>query len=199
MRLYERWEMEKKIAEHNKKYENEKIYYNILYQGDNIGRFALNKQTLGTVGVNCVLATKGDWIQMICANGRNTLLSRGKRSYLASTGSDSKIATFNDKSRAISCGDHSVVNVSGHGSLGVAVGYDSVAKGSVGTWLTLAEYDYGGINLLCVKSERIDGEKIKANTWYMLDKGEFREAYHKRSEDQFKEDLGDDMLAGFIS
>jgi hypothetical protein len=48
-----------------------------------------------------------------------------------------------------------------------------------GTWLTLAEWQYDNkINKcipLCVKTEQVDGKKIKENTYYRLEKGKFVE------------------------
>ena len=54
-----------------------------------------------------------------------------------------------------------------------------MAKAGLGGWIVLAEWEYDykkyewhRINL---KSARVDGEKIKADTWYKLVDGEFME------------------------
>ena len=59
----------------------------------------------------------------------------------------------------------------------MCAGNDSMACGKIGSWLTLAEWgvqdaEWGPV---CVKTERIDGERIKADTFYMLTNGEFTE------------------------
>ena len=58
-----------------------------------------------------------------------------------------------------------------------AIGVGSIAKAKVGSWIVLAEYKMNGNRVipLCVKSEKVDGKKIKADTWYKLEDGEFEE------------------------
>lgn len=59
------------------------------------------------------------------------------------------------------------------------VGIGSVIKGAVGNWITLAEWAYDSDKQrcapVCVKSAQIDGQIIKADTWYKLTDGEFVE------------------------
>ena len=47
----------------------------------------------------------------------------------------------------------------------------------IGSWITLAEWDYidGVYTPICVKTEQVDGERIKADTFYKLIDGEFKE------------------------
>ena len=56
--------------------------------------------------------------------------------------------------------------------MGAAIGYESSIRGKVGCWITLAEYDGNSI-IKCVESAKIDGNKIKADTWYELKNGKF--------------------------
>ena len=60
----------------------------------------------------------------------------------------------------------------------MAAGYDSMAKAKIGSWITLAEWKYNGTAWvpICVKTEQVDGERIKADTFYKLVNGEFKEA-----------------------
>jgi hypothetical protein len=55
-----------------------------------------------------------------------------------------------------------------------------VVKAPIGCWITLAEWKYDRAKQryvpVCVKTEYVDGEKIKADTPYMLKNGEFVEA-----------------------
>lgn len=52
-------------------------------------------------------------------------------------------------------------------------------KARIGSWITLSEWKYSGAKEryvpVCVKTEYVDGERIKADTWYMLKNGEFVE------------------------
>ena len=57
--------------------------------------------------------------------------------------------------------------VEGKESIACALGYDCKAKGVLGTWLVLTERN-DNYEILSVKSVKVDGKKIKADTWYML-------------------------------
>ena len=50
-----------------------------------------------------------------------------------------------------------------------------MAKGAPGCWIVLTErgdWDGGAYPIKCVKAFKVDGEKIKANTFYKLVNGE---------------------------
>jgi hypothetical protein len=55
-----------------------------------------------------------------------------------------------------------------------------VVKAQIGCWITLAEWKRDGAKgryiPVCVKTEYVDGERIKADTPYTLKNGEFVEA-----------------------
>ena len=60
----------------------------------------------------------------------------------------------------------------------MAIGYNSKAKGSLGCFIVLAECKKLGCeyHIVDVKSAKVDGEKIKPDTFYKLINGEFVEA-----------------------
>ena len=59
----------------------------------------------------------------------------------------------------------------------MCAGYKSTAKAKIGSWITLAEWER--INNvwtpICVKTEQVDGKRIKEDTFYKLVNGEFVE------------------------
>lgn len=61
----------------------------------------------------------------------------------------------------------------------MCAGINSVAKASKGSWVTLSEWSYSEEKQryipICVKTEFVDGEKIKADTYYSLEGGVFVE------------------------
>lgn len=79
-----------------------------------------------------------------------------------------------------SSGDYAKINCTGSDSVICCDGHGSVVKAPIGCWITLAEWKYDGAKQrhvpVCVKTEYVDGEKIKADTPYMLKNGEFVEA-----------------------
>ena len=79
-----------------------------------------------------------------------------------------KIGSSGDSAKIESTGKHSVV---------MAAGNNSIAKAKIGSWITLSEWDCinGVWTPICVKTEKVDGERIKADTFYKLVNGEFKE------------------------
>ena len=59
----------------------------------------------------------------------------------------------------------------------MCAGYDSKAKAAIGSWITLTEWkSIGDIwKPICVKTEQVDGSRIKADTYYKLIDGKFKE------------------------
>lgn len=64
----------------------------------------------------------------------------------------------------------------GENSIVAGIGYRNKAKAAKGSWIVLAEYEKDGYTPICVKAAQVDGEIIKADTWYKLKDGEFTEA-----------------------
>ncbi len=75
-------------------------------------------------------------------------------------------------------GDHSAAVVEGEESVAAAIGYKSKAKGSLGSFLVLADWieTDGGRHIVDVKSVKVDGEKIKPGVFYTMKDGEIVEA-----------------------
>jgi hypothetical protein len=64
--------------------------------------------------------------------------------------------------------------IDGKNSIGVCLGRNSKIGGIRGSLIALVEYDMDGIPIN-FKTAKIDGKKIKANTFYKLVDGEFKE------------------------
>ena len=79
------------------------------------------------------------------------------------------------RSAATNTGDRSAANVECKESVAIVTGKDSKAKGALGCWLVLTErgeWDGNGYPIKEVKAFKVDGDKIKADTWYKLVDGE---------------------------
>lgn len=76
-------------------------------------------------------------------------------------------------------GYNSQLAASGADSVVAGIGVDNIAKASKGSWITLAEWERSDEKEryipVCVKTEFVDGERIKADTFYQLRAGEFCE------------------------
>ena len=78
-----------------------------------------------------------------------------------------------------SSGDYAQIKCTGDDSVVCCAGYNSCASAKKGCWITLSEWKYseekGHFVPVCVKTEYVDGEKIKEDTMYSLEDGEFVE------------------------
>ena len=114
--------------------------------------------------------------------------SSGDDAQIGSSGADAKIGSSGNYAKIGSSGDGAKIGSSGYGakidSTGegcviMCAGINSVAKASKGSWITLSEWSYSDKKQryipVCVKTEFVDGEKIKADTYYKLAGGVFKE------------------------
>lgn len=103
----------------------------------------------------------------------------GGSAQIGSSGGFAQIGSSGDSAQIGSSGNFAKIDISGNTSVGAAIGLNSIIKGAVGNWITLAEWAYDSDKQrcapVCVKSAQIDGEIIKADTWYKLADGEFVE------------------------
>ena len=105
---------------------------------------------------------------------RSTAATSGNRSTAATSGDRSTAATSGNESTAATSGYRSTAIVEGKDSVAIALGAQSKAKGALGCWLVLAEWEETNDDVYRkdVKCFRVDGEIIKADTFYKLENGE---------------------------
>ena len=72
-------------------------------------------------------------------------------------------------------GPYGKASALGEQCLAVAWGQDSLARGAVGNWIVVSERDDDG-NIIDAKIAKVDGDTIKADTWYKLANGAIVEA-----------------------
>lgn len=105
--------------------------------------------------------------------------SSGNYAKIGSSGDDAKIGSSGDYAKIGSSGDDAKIDSTGEDCVIMCAGINSVAKASKGSWITLSEWSYSDKKQryipVCVKTEFVDGEKIKADTYYKLDGGVFKE------------------------
>lgn len=79
-----------------------------------------------------------------------------------------------------SSGNGAQIDSTGEDCVIMCAGINSVAKASKGSWITLSEWSYSDKKQryipVCVKTEFVDGKKIKADTYYSLKGGVFVES-----------------------
>ena len=130
-------------------------------------------------GYSAQIGSSGDSAKIGSSGNYAQIGSSGNYAKIGSSGNSAQIGSSGYSAKIGSSGDSAKIDISGNDSVGAAIGIDSVIKGAVGNWITLAEWVYDNDKQryipVCVKSAQIDGEIIKADTWYKLSGGEFVE------------------------
>ena len=112
---------------------------------------------------------KSEW----ASSDSSTGAASGDYSTGAASGNSSTGAASGYYSTGAASGDYCKAIVSGKDSIAVANGVESKAQGAIGCYIVLSEYKDG--KLVDVKCAKVDGETIKADTFYMLVNGTFTE------------------------
>ena len=90
---------------------------------------------------------------------------------------------FEKSTSDYSSGDYAKIGSSGEDCVICCAGADSKAKAKKGSWITLAEWKYDGKKQryvpACVKTEYVDGKRIKEDVFYRIQNGEFKEVDSK--------------------
>lgn len=116
-----------------------------------------------------------EWLKDITSPSKvktdSSLIDNGER--------EKQIGSSGDYAQIGSSGDRAQIDSTGADSVIMCTGYKSKAKAKIGSWITLAEWVYndkkGSYVPVCVKTEYVDGENIKADTYYQLIDGVFTE------------------------
>ena len=106
---------------------------------------------------------------------RGNAAASGERGNAAASGNLGNAAASGWSGTAVVTGFAGRATALGEQCLAVAWGEDSLARGTVGNWIVVSERDDGG-NIIDVKIAKVDGDTVKADTWYKLVNGEIMEA-----------------------
>nr|DAF80721.1 MAG TPA: hypothetical protein [Caudoviricetes sp.] len=103
--------------------------------------------------------------------------AQGNEGHAAAQGEYGHAAAQGYKGYAAAQGYSGHAAVGGKDAIAAAFGVAGKAKACLGSWIMLAEWvnTSEGWHIKTVKAAKIDGEKLKADTWYMLKNGEFEE------------------------
>ena len=135
---------------------------------------AMNRAKKKTSGDYSSAATSGNHSSAATSGYYSSAATSGYYSIAATSGDRSSAATSGNYSTATATGGYCSAQVEGKNSLAIANGAHSEARGVLGCYLVLTEYDDGG-KLLWAKIAKVDGTAIKENVWYTLKNGEFEE------------------------
>ena len=125
------------------------------------------------------IGSSGDYAKIGSSGYSAKIGSSGYSAKIGSSGYYAKIGSSGDSAQIGSSGDYAKIDSTGDDSVIMCAGNKSKAKAKIGSWITLAEWEWSdekNRNIpVCVKTEYVDGENIKADTWYKLENGKFVE------------------------
>ena len=127
-----------------------------------------NGARIGSSGYGAQIGSSGNDAQIGSSGYGARIGSSGYGAQIGSSGNDAQIGSSGNGAQIDSMGENSVI---------MCAGNNSIVKAKIGSWITLAEWGHvdGKYTPICVKTEYVDGERIKEGTWYKLLNGEFVE------------------------
>ena len=143
---------------------------------------------IGSSGDSAKIGSWGDSAQIGSSGYSEQIGSSGHYAKIGSLGDSAKIGSSGDSAQIGSSGyyaqigssgDYAKINSEGESSVICCAGHGSIVKAKKGSWITLSEWKYdkskNRMMPVCVKTERVDGNRIKENVFYKLVDGEFQE------------------------
>ena len=102
----------------------------------------------------------------------------GYQGAASATGYQGAASATGNLGAASATGDQGAASATGKAGVALAAGYECKAMGALGCAICCVErgeWDGETFPIIAVKAATVDGEKIKADTWYQLKNGEFVE------------------------
>ena len=121
----------------------------------------------------------GDYSAATNTGYRSAATNTGDRSAATNTGYYSAATNTGDYSAATNTGDYSAATVEGAESIAIATGIEGKAKGALGCYIVLAEWEQDencDWHIKTIKAHKVDGKTIKPDVFYTLRNGKFTEA-----------------------
>ena len=129
-----------------------------------------NSAKIGSSGDYAKIGSSGDYAQIGSSGYSAKIGSSGYSAQIGSSGNSAQIGSSGDYAQITSEGEDSVICCSGH---------NSIVRAKKGSWITLSEWEKSFEKdrwiPKCVKTKFVDGEIIKADTFYRLENGKFVE------------------------
>ena len=134
---------------------------------------------IGSSGDYAKIGSSGDYAKIGSSGYSAQIGSSGYSAQIGSSGYSAQIGSSGDYAQIGSSGDYAKIDSTGEDSVIMCAGNSSMAKAKAGSWITLSEWKWNNEKNryipVCVKTEYVDGNNIKADTWYQLKNGEFVE------------------------
>ena len=133
---------------------------------------------IGSSGDSAQIGSSGDSAQIGSSGYSAKIGSSGNYAQIGSSGNYAQIGSSGYSAQIGSSGDSAQIDSTGEDSVICCAGHGSAVKARKGSWITLAEWKRSTTKdrlvPICVKTEYVDGDHIKEDTFYRLVNGEFK-------------------------
>ena len=138
-----------------------------------------NSARIGSSGDSARIGSSGNFAQIGSSGDFAQIGSSGDFAQIGSSSNYAQIGSGGNYAQIGSSGDSAQISSTGEDCVICCAGQNASAKAKKGSWITLSEWQADKKTNrqipICVKTEYVDGEKIKEDTWYTLKDGEFVE------------------------
>ena len=145
---------------------------------DAIKRANAEKENHAT-GYLAAASATGDQGAASATGDQGAASATGDLGAASATGVQGAASATGVQGAASATGDQGAASATGKAGVALAAGYECKAMGALGCAICCVErggWDGETFPIIAVKAAIVDGEKIKADTWYCLKNGEFVEA-----------------------
>ena len=129
-------------------------------------------------GYQGAASATGDQGAASATGDRGAASATGYQGAASATGDRGAASATGYQGAASATGDQGAASATGKAGVALAAGYECKAMGALGCAICCVErgeWDGEAHPIIAVKAAIVDGEKIKADTWYRLKNGEFEE------------------------
>ena len=132
---------------------------------------------IGSSGYSAQIGSSGGSARIGSSGGSAQIGSSGDYAQIGSSGGSAQIGSSGYSAQIGSSGGYARIDSTGEDSVIMCAGIDSTVKAKKGSWITLAEWVWDNEKKRkvpkCVRTEFVDGKRIKEDTWYQIKNGEF--------------------------
>ena len=137
-----------------------------------------NRGAASATGDQGAASATGDQGAASATGDQGAASATGDLGAASATGYQGAASATGVQGAASATGDQGAASATGKAGVALAAGYECKAMGALGCAICCVErgeWDGETFPIIAVKAAIVDGEKIKADTWYRLKNGEFME------------------------
>ena len=125
------------------------------------------KSSSSNTGDQSSSSNTGNYSSSSNTGDQSSSSNTGDQSSSSNTGDQSSSSNTGNYSSSSNTGNYSSSSVSGSESVAIVTGYQGKAKGALGCWIVLTERN-SEMEILDIRAVKVDGDSIKADTYYQL-------------------------------